>query len=1060
MADVLGPHLCKLLQEKLYDKRKTAALEIERLVRDAMAVNNKDRVEQIIKAIVVEFAYSTVANARNGGLIGLAAVAIALGAEQLVVRLDSIVPPILACFADSDMRVRYYACESMYNVVKVARRSVLVFFNEIFDAVSRLVADPDPSVKTGTDMLDSLVKDVVCEYAEFTSIAQRTVATNLSQSISLPAHSFPPAPGSVAPPTEAFNLPRFIPLLGERIKTVNPFTRMFLLQWIKTLDSVPHLELVTYLPEFLDGLLIYLSDNNLDIRTAASNVLGEFLKEIHDCIRAQKEHGVFNVIGKRDNTGASRRISADLSLSPEKLQAQQIQRVRAYSVGERPQSLRPTSPAATAVQNDDHSLKKNPSSVSLSSTFSADSKSKPVSTTVVLDIGRIISILVPYLTPTKPPTSSSSTAGAAAPSYSASSSVASSVYTDEETQATALRWVHEFIATVHAQVMVPFAPDLAVAILPNLAHSVTPIRNLASETNVGLFRLVLDYADFGGDSGSIKDGSNISSGLTSSSIEAFDVRVAVRGLVRQFGDGSSEQTRIACMEWLIMLHRKAPKKVMDSEDIMFNSLLSLLSDTSEEVVKRDLQLLAQIAVSSDEDYFVRFLSNLLELFSVDKRLVEARGSLIIRHLCLTLNPEKMFRSFAEILEKEEDLEFASTMVQHLNLILVTAPELSDMRRRLKNLESRLLEPQTHPYLFKCLFGVLMLLPQSSAFATLRNRLNSVGSMVMLYGNSGPLGPGGSSGSTSSGVLSVSGTIGGPSVKVRSSNFSREGISLKWNDLLLHFRNVQSRHERSRRVGGSTSANNSSSVKRTTSSATGLRRRSNFTGNTSSGGGSLLRPTRQPSIPGIGSLALSSSQTTMTSSVNSGVSAATTSTAASTTAVIATAAATPSNVISAVASNVTANANVSEVAIVQNANSGSTLLVSGNSVLVSSPTSLPGKIRPQQQDSQQSSNGSINVSSFSLEVPSYEVVPATERQDSTSKSNAGATDTLGGGVGIGGNTVDTGGGIEGSALGGGDAGGGARKNASNAGSPIGSNGVLSGHTKSEVKKTTTAWGQRK
>lgn len=45
--------------------------------------------------------------------------------------------------------------------------------------------------------------------------------------------------------------------------------------------------------------------------------------------------------------------------------------------------------------------------------------------------------------------------------------------------------------------------------------------------------------------------------------------------------------------------------------------------------------------------------NLLELFSTDRRLLETRGSLIIRQLCLNLNTERIYRTFAEILEKEE-----------------------------------------------------------------------------------------------------------------------------------------------------------------------------------------------------------------------------------------------------------------------------------------------------------------------------------------------------------------------------------------------------------------------
>lgn len=82
-------------------------------------------------------------------------------------------------------------------------------------------------------------------------------------------------------------------------------------------------------------------------------------------------------------------------------------------------------------------------------------------------------------------------------------------------------------------------------------------------------------------------------------------------------------------------------------------LLKTLSDPAEEVIKRDLRLLAQISSSSEDFYFTSFMVNLLELFSTDRRLLDTRGSLIIRQLCLSLNSERIYRTLAEILEKEE-----------------------------------------------------------------------------------------------------------------------------------------------------------------------------------------------------------------------------------------------------------------------------------------------------------------------------------------------------------------------------------------------------------------------
>jgi hypothetical protein len=43
---------------------------------------------------------------------------------------------------------------------------------------------------------------------------------------------------------------------------------------------------------------------------------------------------------------------------------------------------------------------------------------------------------------------------------------------------------------------------------------------------------------------------------------------------------------------------------------------------------------------------------------------------------------------ADCIVKDEDVEFASIMVQNLNNNLITAPELADLRRRLRNLDNK------------------------------------------------------------------------------------------------------------------------------------------------------------------------------------------------------------------------------------------------------------------------------------------------------------------------------------------------------------------------------------
>ena len=52
---------------------------------------------------------------------------------------------------------------------------------------------------------------------------------------------------------------------------------------------------MSYLPEFLDGLFCYLSDQNPDVRTATLAVLGEFIVEIKEVLTVQKEKGIWNI---------------------------------------------------------------------------------------------------------------------------------------------------------------------------------------------------------------------------------------------------------------------------------------------------------------------------------------------------------------------------------------------------------------------------------------------------------------------------------------------------------------------------------------------------------------------------------------------------------------------------------------------------------------------------------------------------------------------------------------------------------------------------------------------
>lgn len=131
--------------------------------------------------------------------------------------------------------------------------------------VGQLSADSELSVKNGAELLDRLLKDTVADCAPFyvphypqSERARRKVEEAYGLGVLVPQTDDTVAVGKEGEhpsAKKAFSLANFIPLLADRIYVLSPFTRSFLVSWIMVLDSVPDLEMVSYLPHFLNGLL-------------------------------------------------------------------------------------------------------------------------------------------------------------------------------------------------------------------------------------------------------------------------------------------------------------------------------------------------------------------------------------------------------------------------------------------------------------------------------------------------------------------------------------------------------------------------------------------------------------------------------------------------------------------------------------------------------------------------------------------------------------------------------------------------------------------------------------
>jgi hypothetical protein len=244
-------------------------------------------------------------------------------------------------------------------------------------------------------------------------------------------------------------------------------------------------------------------------------------------------------------------------------------------------------------------------------------------------------------------------------------------------QLIALRWIDNFFEISPGDIL-QFVPALLIQVLPAIASGSDQVRQAATRVNTSLMEYIVSLsedipetsqpaASKPGPSAAKEEEDrrastqsirplplehSFSSGPSSSPPSDLDYAAAVSSLTLQFLN-ENEGTRVAALSWLIMLHRKAPRKVLAFNDGTFPALLKTLSDPAEVVVTKDLQLLSQISRNSEDGYFTSFMVNLLQLFSTDRKLLEVRGNLIIRQLCMNLSPERIYRTLADCLEKEE-----------------------------------------------------------------------------------------------------------------------------------------------------------------------------------------------------------------------------------------------------------------------------------------------------------------------------------------------------------------------------------------------------------------------
>uniref|UniRef100_A0A8C3VPK6 Uncharacterized protein n=1 Tax=Catagonus wagneri TaxID=51154 RepID=A0A8C3VPK6_9CETA len=286
--------------------------------------------------------------------------------------------------------------------------------------------------------------------------------------------------------------------------------------------------------------------------------------------------------------------------------------------------------------------------------------------------------------------------------------------TDDLIQLTAMCWMREFIQLA-GRVMLPYSSGILTAVLPCLAYDdrKKSIKEVANVCNQSLMKLVTPEDDepdepkpvvqrqaepnpedslakqegtaSGGPDSSCDSSFSSSIGVFSpAGSERAPVTLHLDGIVQVLNCHLSDMaigmmTRIAVLKWLYHLYIKTPRKMFRHTDSLFPILLQTLSDESDEVILKDLEVLAEIASSpagqTDDagpldgpdprvghselqvptpgrasllstpgtkglecspstptmnSYFYKFMINLLKRFSSERKLLEVRGAFIIR----------------------------------------------------------------------------------------------------------------------------------------------------------------------------------------------------------------------------------------------------------------------------------------------------------------------------------------------------------------------------------------------------------------------------------------------
>jgi hypothetical protein len=292
------------LAHKRYERRRLAAMEIEKVIRTLAAQDEFDSVRAILLLLSDDYVRSTNEDARKGGAVALAACAIglkkandgnappsssssssssrpgggmpfhasgsgAVGSRDLMAGLDGggaasggrveyahvvvaecrdlILASVVHACQDHSQRVRYYATESLFNVTKVMPSLAVRHFFILFEILRSLYADVDLDVRSGAELLDKKLKEVIV--------------------------------GAIN--SGSFSADACVPVFARFVYMRNKATKQLTLTWLREFgEKLVGAPILEFLHLFLGGIFAMVADPNSTIRQLALEFLQSVLPKL------------------------------------------------------------------------------------------------------------------------------------------------------------------------------------------------------------------------------------------------------------------------------------------------------------------------------------------------------------------------------------------------------------------------------------------------------------------------------------------------------------------------------------------------------------------------------------------------------------------------------------------------------------------------------------------------------------------------------------------------------------------------------------------------------------